>query len=95
MVLLLLGGPSYNYKDQIAQSYCASKAGEFATIKWVGAVRRDCGDPSGPTCDEICADNSTFASSLKSQFQDAAGCTFLEIAGLWFLMEHPRLSRSA
>lgn len=43
-------GLSYNYFDQIAQTYCQ---GRFVP-GWVFAVRRDCRGVA-PTCNDICA----------------------------------------
>ncbi|XP_045183519.2 uncharacterized protein LOC123541956 [Mercenaria mercenaria] len=38
---------SYNYNDEVAQSYCASKG-----TGWVFAIRRDC--EKAPRCKEMC-----------------------------------------
>ena len=43
-------GLSYNYLDEMAQSYCTSKNPAPA---YVFAIRRDCGGKA-PTCNTIC-----------------------------------------
>ena len=43
-------GFSYNYLDEMAQSYCASRITEAA---WTFAVRRDCNGVA-PKCNDIC-----------------------------------------
>ncbi|KAH3892041.1 uncharacterized protein LOC127856847 [Dreissena polymorpha] len=45
-------GLSYNYFDEMAQTYCASKSDG-----WVFSLRRDCAGVA-PTCNDICASAS-------------------------------------
>ena len=43
-------GLSYNYFDEMAQTYCASR---YKYPSFIFAIRRDCRGV-GPTCNEIC-----------------------------------------
>ena len=80
----------YNYRDQTAQSYCASKRqGEH-----VFAVRRDCANPaagSAPTCNDLCGAGSVFNGNLTAHLPSLAGATECFDA-LWFWTGHPRLA---
>ena len=80
---------TYNYKDEIAQSYCASMA---AAPDHISAVRRDCVGEPNQRCDDICGFNGTFANEIKASLPNATltgfGCT----GGLWVWFDHPMLA---
>ena len=81
----------YNYKDVLAQGYCATKP---PIDGYVSAVRRNCGDSGAeapPTCDSICSAGSPFATNITARFPDASLQAYFCFEGLWIMMDHPRL----
>ena len=92
---------SYNYKDEIAQAYCASKI-RTGPLDIVSAVRRDCEakDDSGAaiTCQTICS-NSTYPFRMTvlermDEFSDQTYNFFNCFAGLWIWPDHPTLAQN-
>ena len=91
LFLLDIGGSSYNYKDQLAQAYCASKA--IGLAEHTSAVRRNCDlVTSNQTCNDICVTGSTFATSIDARFPDARFSNFECTGAVWLMMDHPVLA---
>ena len=91
IIFVSIEDTSYNYKDILAQGYCASKS-SFA--RYVSAVRRNCGDPGAgepPTCAVICGHGSPFATNITDRFPDASLNAYDCFGGLWMMMDHQRL----
>ena len=87
-------GESYNYKDEIAQAYCASKF-NTGPVDIVSAVRRDCENSGAVTCDTICTD-STYPFRMNvlermNEFPNQTYDFFRCFAGLWIWPDHPTL----
>ena len=76
--------PTVNYKDVIAQGYCAAKA---TNGDHVSAVRRDCEGGGNTTCSDICGFETQFSSEIGVIFPDLRG-----FGSLWVWFDHPRLA---
>ena len=93
MISCHVASSSYNYRDEIAQAYCATKAiTTGADPKHVSAVRRDCDDPGAAnTCSALCGNGSTFASSVTASFPSENLDEYNCAGALWFWNDHPVL----
>ena len=88
MVCFIEEGSSYNYRDEIAQAYCAATA--VNTFDYVSAVRRDCVGDENTTCENICHYTSTFRDEMEASFPSLS--TFGCRGGVWVWFDHPVLA---
>ena len=100
LVSIAGSGLSYNYKDEIAQAYCASTINTWPYLDIVSAVRRDCEakDDSGAaiTCQTICT-NPTYPFSMTvlermDELPDQTYGFFDCFGGLWIWPDQPTLA---
>ena len=86
--MTLLDALVYNYRDTLAQAYCAS----LRQTRHVFAIRRDCANVSvnTDTCDDLCGSSSVFNANLTTYIPSLAGATEC-FEALWFWTAHPTL----